>query len=166
MAEVQEHVHTRVQNAPQADRETRHLLYVENSKMLHTFFDWRHKVMSRFFIAISAVLFAAHTLAGSEWWLASAALLLVGAGVGAAAALMDNVNQRILQDCYVVGEGLERDMGSGVFSKMHGTFASGSPSRTALSYRVLLQVLYWTTSALLVASAVGVVWWNWSEVVG
>jgi hypothetical protein len=84
------------------------LLYVENAKVAAIFWEWRHKVISRFFTAVAATAFA------SGWfyerpqlrpWIF--ALFLVAAIFSALSFYMDRVNTHILRSCYRIGAELE-----------------------------------------------------------
>ena len=71
------------------------LLYTENAKVAATFWEWRHKVMERFFTAIAGVVVGG-------WWVYHDKdirrllflVLLFGAIYSAISYLMDRVNRK------------------------------------------------------------------------
>jgi hypothetical protein len=88
------------------------LVYVENAKVAATFWEWRSKVMERFFAAMAGVAFA------EGWIYARKELhsllfipLLLGAIFSIVSLLMDDANRRILLGCYATGKELERQLG-------------------------------------------------------
>ncbi len=141
------------------DPESLRLLYVENAKMTHVFFEWRHKVLTRFFVGVSACL------VGARWIFLQPELkaitfipLLLAAVVAAAAALMDRVNQRILNHCYQTGRDLEVRLAdaTGVFGNLSRDYFEAGTRKT-VSYRVVLEVLYWGTAVAIILFTL-VVW--------
>lgn len=124
--------------------------YEEVSKLMDTFFEWRYKIMNRFFIGIAAIFI-------SIQWMYSTKInhlvfipLLLGGIFSIITALMDRVNQRIINTCYQVGKDTEQKMFStpGLYSYLSNDFLN-KKTRMLISYRIILQILYWGSSILL-----------------
>lgn len=94
------------------------------SDLLHTFLDWRHKVMTRFAVVVAAIIIGINHLyeVNAPDWLIVAAHL-AGAGMSFSALLMDRTNQRVLHGCYRTGTSLEDSVGvPGVFHQLECIF--------------------------------------------
>jgi hypothetical protein len=84
------------------------LLYTENAKVAAIFWEWRHKVITRFFTALTAIFFVAA-------WFYERPLLrvwtfspfLLGAIFSMLSFFMDRVNTHVLRGCYQIGNDLE-----------------------------------------------------------
>ena len=126
------------------------VLYEENGRMTRTFLEWRHKVMARFFLALAAIfvlagwLYKDPTLYGYLTW----PFLLV-AVLSLAVGLMDHVNSRILNDCYLVGKKLEAALGDAdcVYTRMEKGY------RSPITYSRVLQIVYFGTAVVAVLVA-------------
>jgi hypothetical protein len=91
------------------DFETIKLLYEENSKVAYVFWEWRHKLMIRFFLTTASIFIL------SGWLIINNKFLnflfvpfLMGALYTILTLKMDNVNTWILKECYNNGELLEK----------------------------------------------------------
>ena len=123
------------------------LLYEENSKIAHTFWEWRHKIMNRFFVAVAAIFII------SGWMLTNNKFLecifipfLLGAVYSFISKKMDDVNTWILRDCYNIGSNLEKELGKedSVFGRINaGHYTKGS-------YAKLLSFLYVSSSVIMI----------------
>ncbi len=122
------------------------LLYEENSKVTHTFWEWRHKIMNRFFVAVSAIFIV------SSWMLENNKFqeyifipFLFGAIYSIISKKMDDVNTWILKDCYAIGNELENKLGGKnyIFGKIDTEYHSKG------SYAKLLSFLYLSSSVIM-----------------
>jgi hypothetical protein len=120
------------------------LLYTENAKVAATFWEWRHKVMERFFAGVAAIII------GSAWLYQREELrrllfipLLVGAALCVVSYLMDRVNKKILLGCYATGKRIEQQLRSeGAYTRINDQYRD-------VNYSVFLRGLYLGTAALL-----------------
>lgn len=129
-----------------ADKENLRLLYKENGEITRVYLEWRHKVMSRFFLTTAGILFIA------RWMYENDALrpliwvpFLLGAIFSFSTALMDNVNSRILGGCYRYGEKMEILLSSeaGVYGIANHEF-----TKHPITYSKVLKTVYWGTTIL------------------
>ena len=121
------------------------LLYTENAKVAATFWEWRHKVMVRFFAAIAAIAGVGSWLYGQKELKALVFIpLLIGAGFSVVSFLMDNVNRKILLGCYETGKELERQLAWTL-----GTFTRLSDHLEEVNYSVFLRWLYLGTASIM-----------------
>lgn len=121
------------------DIENLRLLYSENAKVATAFWDWRHKVMTRFFAAVAACVVMA------SWFYQHRELkawvfipFALAALFSVLSDMMDRVNTKVLGECYHLGMMMEQKLSddAGIFNaiiKMH-------QSRT--SYHRVLRVMY------------------------
>lgn len=115
---------------------------------LKTFFEWRHHVLTRFFVVIGGVI--------ASWqWLADeglgvrVAVLMATSAFAFATALFDAINDTHIGNLYSLGARLETECGSvgpGVFETI------GSRSRR-LRYGGVLVVLYLSTACVFAVLA-------------
>jgi len=128
-----------------------HLLYQENGHITRVYLEWRHKVLVRFFLVIAGVLFM------SRWMFDNPNLhefyyvpFLLGAIMCFITGLMDNVNGRILGDCYTVGESLENEICNteGIFKHTNKQYSH------PITYTNILRVMYWGSGILFTALGV------------
>lgn len=93
-------------------------------ELVQTFFDWRHKVMTRFAVATAAVLLATRYLRDTDaGWKPKLLVHAIGFVVAIAALAMDRANQRVLYACYANGVALEdRLRAPGVFHHLEQLF--------------------------------------------
>jgi len=126
-------------------------LYEETGKLLSTFFDWRYKIMNRFFLMLAAIFVSV------QWMYSTPSTkhlmyipFLLGGILSILLAMMDRVNQRIINNCYKSGLAAEEKLFSipGIYAHFDTDFKN-TKTRKTLSYRVLLQVLYWGSGILL-----------------
>lgn len=130
--------------------------YEETGKLLNTFLDWRHKVMTRFFIALSAIFISIQWMYTNEVLKKFIFLpLLIGAIFSLVIACMDMVNQRILNTCYELGREIEEKLFSspGLYQKMHSDFINNR-IRRIISYRRVLKILYLGSAVVLFLSSI------------
>lgn len=124
------------------------LLYSETAAFARMFLEWRHKVLSAYFLSSGGILVIA------KWFWESPLLrdytfvpLILGAIFSIGLALMDYVNHGVLCTTYFVGRQLENRMGEeGLYSVLHGRFAESS---TLSHYRVLRYWFYVSAVAFL-----------------
>ena len=115
------------------------LLYSENAKVAAAFWEWRHKVMTRFFTVVAA------SVAIASWFYQRTELkprifvpFALAAIFSALSDIMDRVNTKILRECYRLGTTMEQKLSvdAGIFKaiqEMHYTRAS---------YHRVLRVMY------------------------
>jgi hypothetical protein len=131
------------------DIETKNLslLYSENAKVAAAFWEWRHKVMTRFFAAIAA------TTAMASWFYQHSELkpwmfvpFALAAVFSVLSDIMDRVNTEVLRECYQLGMSIEQKLSSdgGVFKAIQDIH------HTRASYHWILRVMY-VGSAILFA---------------
>lgn len=133
------------------DYENVRLLYKENGEITRVYLEWRHKVMSRFFLTAAGILVIARWMFENEIlrsliWVP----FLLAAIFSLSTALMDNVNSRILGGCYKYGEELEQllSTNSGVYGIANHEF-----TQHPITYSRVLKTIYWaTTVASIVVS--------------
>jgi len=127
------------------------LLYTENAKVTAEFWEWRHKVMTRYFAGISAVAVMA------AWFYERPALkhwvfvpFSLGFFFSVISDLMDRVNTKTLRNCYRVGAVLEEQ-----FSKTGGIFtAIQNVHYQRASYHLILRWMYGVSAFAFLALAV------------
>ncbi len=121
------------------------LLYEENAKVAHAFWEWRHKVMTRFFLTSASLVAVAgwfYATVGLRRWAFVPFLLL--AVFALVSHFLDRVNTWVLRDCYRCGKELEQKLdGNGwIYSSIDdGHYNRGS------YYRVL-SIVYIGTAVL------------------
>lgn len=121
------------------------LLYTENAKVATTFWEWRHKIMDRFFTAFAAIVVV------GGWMYERKELkrllyipLLIGAVYSIVSYLMDEVNKKILLGCYATGKDLEQQLGPST-----GAYTRISDQYGRVNYSVFLRALYLSAAVLL-----------------
>jgi hypothetical protein len=125
------------------------LLHAENAEVAATFWEWRHKVMNRFFTAFAAIAVV------SGWVYERKEIrrllfipLLFGAVYCLISYLMDRVNRKILLGCYATGKESEQQLGSvGAYTRTLDQYKS-------VNYSVFLRALYLSAAALLLVASV------------
>jgi hypothetical protein len=127
------------------------LIYSENAHVAATFWEWRHKLMERFFLVIGAII-------GAEGWIYHEGSLrkwlfgplLLASVFSLISFLMDRVNYKILRGCYEVGRNVEARL-----SGTRGVYTGLDRRFTYLNYSYLLRILYVASAcAFLVAAGV------------
>jgi hypothetical protein len=121
--------------------------YAATKELLYVFFEWRHKVLTRYLIgvgAIGAFIIWSHGTARPSLWLRLAPFV-AGVAFSLLIAMMDRVNQRILNMCYDNGKALEEtmypDASIGIFRHLYLAFRIKGKAKL-LSYRFLLSTMY------------------------
>ncbi len=122
------------------------LLYEENSKVTHTFWEWRHKIMNRFFVAVSAIFISCGWLLNNNFKEYVFIPLFLGAIYSFISKKMDNVNTWILKACYDIGSQLEKEIGkeNAIYSIIKNGY------RKKGSYGKLLSFLYIMSGFVLI----------------
>ncbi len=135
-------------------------LYEENGEIARTFLEWRHKVMTRFFVTAAAFLIAAswlYTKDSSTKTLVFLPLLAIS-GLSTLAYVMEAANDRYLRLCLSVGAQLEREM-----THVGGIYATSmeevSSPRTP-HYTTIFQVFYAIVGTVLLISAIYLAVWS------
>src|ERR1700693_3142534 len=114
------------------------LLYTENAKVAATFWEWRHKLMDRFFAALVAVFAAAGWLYQRQELRRLLFIpLLLGGIYSIVSFLMDRVNKKILLGCYEIGKELEQQLGP-----TSGAYGRILERHKSVNYSFLLLILY------------------------
>jgi hypothetical protein len=99
------------QEMSKQDADNLGVLYKENAEVTKTFWEWRHKLMTRFFTGCGGIVI------GTSWmyergplrrWLYT--LFLVGTIFCVMTWVLDRVNTRILKNCYKVGREIEEKL--------------------------------------------------------
>ena len=126
-------------------------MYVQTAKVAEPFWEWRHKVMTRFFAATAGILVVAgwfYKDPDLKAW--TFAPLLVGACFSVISHLLDRVNTYVLRDCYRIAKGLESKMldGGGIFTCIDNIHYNKG------SYYAVLRFVYLGTAAVFVILAV------------
>lgn len=139
---------------PETDKNKLLAEYAATDRMLHVFFEWRYKVMDRFFLAVAATFLMVQWLSEKGPQRYAPVAFLVGAAFSVFAALMDMVNQKIIDHCYVSGSATEARLGihEGILSRLHKEFGRGH-FKSRLSYRRILAWLYWGTAIVFVGAS-------------
>jgi hypothetical protein len=122
------------------------ILYEENAKVAQTFWEWRHKILIRFFMSIAAIfVFAGWMYKMKEFQKYIFVSFLIGAIYSYISKRMDNVNTWILKSCYRVGMELEQYIWgkSSIFGKIEEGYGPKG------SYGKLLKILYLSSSLIL-----------------
>lgn len=126
------------------------LLYTENAKVAATFWEWRHKVMERFFAGLAGIAFAVGWLYGHPELRSLLFIpLLFGAAFSVVSFLMDNVNRKILLGCYATGKDLEQRLGPA-----RGPFTQIADSLNKVNYTVFLKWLYLGTGTIFLVMSI------------
>jgi hypothetical protein len=134
-----------------------------HAAMLHTFYEWRHKIMTRFAVSIAAVILGLRWAYGPDAGESAlavetvrAVLLAIGAVLSLGAAILDVVNQRIINNCYQQGSRIEKLMkveDYGLFQSLAALFRP-----PWMSYRVVLRVIYGGSAASFGIACAWVLW--------
>ncbi len=130
--------------------------YQELAKLMHVFFDWRHKILARFMLMVGAVLLSAQWLVTNSLQNYVAVPLFIGAGASVLALFMDRVNQRIIRMCYESGESLEQKIfgraEGHMFTRMNELFNARNVVWYG-TYSTLLRFTYALVGVLFALSA-------------
>jgi hypothetical protein len=131
------------------------------AKLLLEFYEWRHKIMTRFAVVIGALVVAVRSLTNDGGPpLLVVATLIAGAIFCGITTLMDRINQDIIELCYRHGREVELQLGMDQVGLFHGlqkrfekrptpafSVAEWLSQRKLLTYRFLLRVLYLSCGA-------------------
>jgi cytochrome bd-type quinol oxidase subunit 1 len=115
------------------------LLYEENSKVAHAFWDWRHRIMTRLFLTITSLVIAAGWFYQNQelkkWVFVPFVLIAL---FSLFSILLDWTNTLVLRGCYQEGAKLERiiDDNDHIFSVIKYIHYKRS------SYHIVLLTLY------------------------
>ena len=127
------------------------ILYEENSRVAQTFWEWRHKIINRFFVAIASIFIV------TSWMLTNNKFrdcifipFVLGAVYSLISKKMDDVNTWILRDCYEIGNKLEKEIGGVeyIFGKIDTEHSSRG------SYAKLLSILYVSSGVVMMILAI------------
>ena len=123
-------------------------LYKESGLITRVYLEWRHKVLVRFFLAMAGFLVMARWMFDNEALHEYLFIPFLLAGLmSIVTALMDNVNGRILGDCYKIGESLESSM-----SKIDGIYRHTNKQYShPITYTNILRILYWGSGCIFLA---------------
>lgn len=130
------------------------LLYEENSKVACEFWEWRHKIMTRYFAAVTAMMIMAgwfYERPELKKWLFIPFLL--GSLFSVISDLMDKVNTKVLRSCYRIGMELEQKISSdgGIFKAIE------SMHYRKISYHIILRFMYLSSAVLFLIIAIGAI---------
>jgi hypothetical protein len=123
------------------------LVYGENAKVAATFWEWRHKLMERFFYSTAGIVL------GTAWIYKQKELShllfvppLLGCVYCIVSYLMDRVNSKILLGCYKTGKEIEQQLGpvAGAYSVIFDRYER-------VNYTVFLRALYLSSASLFLA---------------
>jgi hypothetical protein len=126
------------------------VLYRENAEVTKTFWEWRHKLMTRFFTACAGIV------VGASWmyerdplrpWLYT--LFFVGAVFCVMTWVLDLVNTRILRNCYRVGREIEERL-----SPTRGIYKCIDENYGNIQYFRTLTSMYLGSAVVLLAMTI------------
>ncbi len=128
------------------------LLYNQIGETARAFWDWRHKVISMYFLVFGGFFVFAAWIYDHSFSSFFPILFILWGLTNVVFALMDSINIRILNYCYVEGKKYE----SQGTSHMQGIFTSISNYNTGnvnvfsskLSYTKILKIIYWGTAII------------------
>jgi hypothetical protein len=87
------------------------LQYAQVSLLMHTFLEWRHKIMTRYAISVGGLGLAIKLVSGLTKHVKYQLIpMAAGAILSLLAAALDHVHQRILWETYQVGEEIESEL--------------------------------------------------------
>jgi len=126
-------------------------IYEENGRVSQTFWEWRHKVMTRFFAGIAGIVVAAGWMFDKAPQLRPRifVLLAIGSAFCFISYVLDRVNMKILRNCYKVGKSLEEKLSSqsGAYKCIHDNYSR-------VQYHHTLRVMYIGAGILLLGVSV------------
>lgn len=127
------------------------LLYSENAKVTVEFWEWRHKVMTRFFAVIAA------SIAMAGWFYQQSELkhwvfvpFFLAFIFSLLSDMMDRVNTKVLRECYRIGSSLEHKLSSdaGIYNAIQDVHYNRA------SYHRVLRVMYVGTAFIFAVAAI------------
>ena len=126
------------------------VLYAENAKVVATFWEWRHKLMERFFAVLGGTVIGGAWIYHEQDLRRILFILPAVAGVYSFVSyLMDQVNRKILLSCYETGKNIEKQLGP-----VSGAYTILWDRRKSLSYTYILRAFYLSAGALLLVLSV------------
>ena len=128
-------------------------LYKQNAEFVRTHLEWRHKLISIYFLSSAGIFLAAKWLwesQSSEIRYLIFSPFIVGAVFCSALYEMNNVNKEVMKNAYKIGEEIEIEIkrnwgvGHGIFSYMHGRVTD----RDMMTYsKILMRLFRWSAIA-------------------
>ena len=127
------------------------VLYKENAEVTKTFWEWRNKLMTRFFTACAGILAALgwmfeHRPIKPKLY---ALLLSVGSVFPVMTWILDGVNVRTLRNCYKIGREIEERL-----SPVKGIYKCIDENYGNLQYHKILSIMYLVCAFVLAAMVV------------
>lgn len=130
------------------DRQDLHVLYKENGELYRYFMDWRHKVLSRYFISLVSLFVMAQYFHKSDEGLLSSLIFipfLLSGMVGIFCYALDNRNNFLIMECLKTGRRLEKAIDrDGYYSIIDNQEAIRG------TYSEILKILYISSAALFI----------------
>lgn len=127
-------------------------MYETNMKMALEFWEWRHKVLTRYFLSMGSIfVFAGWLYKDSpELYSYLPIPLMIGALLSFFFLQLDIRNDKILKECYTIGAGLEKQYANDncIFSKLL-EFKNNNNS----TYHSWLRILYAASTVILLISS-------------
>jgi hypothetical protein len=126
------------------------VLYKENGQITRVYLEWRHKVLVRFFLALAGTLIMA------RWMFDNESLhnylyvpFLLGGIMSFITTLMDDVNGRVLGNCYKNGEDIEKMINdvTGIYTSMNNQYSH------PVTYTNILRILYFGSGVVFLILA-------------
>jgi hypothetical protein len=122
------------------------VLYKENAEVTKTFWEWRHKIMTRFFAGAAGIVI------GASWMYERCALrpwlfgfFVIGGVFCIISWWLDKVNMEVLGNCYRVGSDLEMRLAPqerGIYRCIDENFGN-------MQYHRTLSIMYWVSAIVL-----------------
>lgn len=143
-----------------AQHDTLRLELTITADTYHEFLEWRHKIMTRTAVVAGAGAIAARWLIehqgpgqiGADDPVRALVPTVVGI-VCVVAALLDAVNQRVMNSCYATGVAIEDHLLVGEVGFFHQLDRLFSPGQLTLSYRVVLRAVFLSTAIAMFTTA-------------
>ena len=126
------------------------VLYKENGQITRVYLEWRHKVLVRFFLALAGILIMARWMFDNESLHSYLYVpFLLGGIMSFITALMDDVNGRVLGNCYKNGEDIEKMINdvTGIYTSMNNQYSH------PVTYTNILRVLYFGSGVIFLILA-------------
>ena len=126
------------------------VLYKENGHITRVYLEWRHKVLVRFFLALAGILIMARWMFDNESLHSYLYVpFLLGGIMSFITALMDDVNGRVLGNCYKNGEDIEKMINdaTGIYTSMNNQYSH------PVTYTNILRVLYFGSGVIFLILA-------------
>jgi hypothetical protein len=127
------------------------LLYQENVKIAAIFWEWRHKLITQFVTAMTAIMFV------SAWFYERPSLrtwtfspFLLGAILSMIFLLLEKLNNNVLRTCYKTGNDLEITFSpeGGIFKSFYGIQSS------KLSYYKIISFVYIGCATIFISASI------------